>query len=322
MIRRKSLNISTQKGGTCFAHTVTRVVLNAIRQAIPQYFYPLDEDACDDVYENDVFDNLEKFIAENKCGEHSTNNLLMFAYIYKVITNKYGCDGGKSSDVFTWLIEHFLKAQFAVYESIISAFDHTISQETATKIFEISYAFIHEFYTVQHNDFNNYRLIVEKSSAHVDLPFIQYVLDSGYYIGLSKGNHIVTVVGYKINPTNGNILLIVKDSNSKQEGVFSSSPAENIYPIMKKDGYAVATLNVFIEHKYKDFKFILPVNLGESELTKQQETLAHREAMMSERHRANMESLLAKTKKGGRTKTRRTKSRVRRYKRKTKRGYR
>ena len=86
--RQISQNISDQQvEGTCYAHSIARVILNAIRQTIPEYFYPMESDLCNNIYWTGIFSNLDAHIREYKCGEHTTNNISLFAYIYKTITD-------------------------------------------------------------------------------------------------------------------------------------------------------------------------------------------------------------------------------------------
>ena len=87
MLKRTiSTNISNQgPEPTCFAHSVTRVILNAIRQTNPEKFYPSEEnDKCDDYYD---YANMSRvFVDETTCTENGFNNLIMYIYIYNLIS--------------------------------------------------------------------------------------------------------------------------------------------------------------------------------------------------------------------------------------------
>lgn len=297
--RQISENISDQQvEGTCYAHSIARIILNAIRQTIPEYFYPMESDLCNNIYWTGIFSNLERHITEYKCGEHSTNNILLFAYIYKSITDKYGCEGEFTETVFEWYIKTFMKTDFGTEQSISSTLGN-LSEPLANKVKTLCNAFSVRFYREQGNDFV---FQSQKIKDITDFNIVKYVLDNGYYIGVHGEGHIVTAVGYKEHL--GHTLLILKNSWGKLTSFDKKLKA----PISQ--GISTMTIDKIVEAGFDRISYILPNILSDQEVER-----VRRRNVMNELLERNMRKMYNLTRRGGK----RHKRKSRKNKRKTKR---
>jgi len=113
--QRQNSSTITNQGTeeTCYAHACSRVILNFIRRIIPDEFYPLKEqDGCGNIEINTGDLKAEKYIKKvfnfsMNCSENNKKNILLFAYIFTVIKNFFGCDGSKSLFVLRWFRKSF-----------------------------------------------------------------------------------------------------------------------------------------------------------------------------------------------------------------------
>lgn len=251
MNRPVSPNLSDQKDeGTCYAHSLARVVVNAIRQTIPEYFYPssqetpLNNDKCNEIYSVDIFNDVSRYIEEHNCNTKSANNLLLFSYVYNSITSRYGCDGGEPVPVLEWCV-NYLKTDFGLESEILNALP-TLSVRDLNKLHSLCQAFLVRFYGEQTNDF----IIGSMKITIRDLSFLQFILDNGYYICFISDRHVVTSVGHRQHFEH--LLLIFKNSHGK----ITTYDTELKAPI--HNGILSMTLNKMVDAGFDRVVYILP----------------------------------------------------------------
>jgi hypothetical protein len=255
--RQISENISDQQTeGTCYAHSIARIILNAIRQTIPEQFYPMESDMCNQIYWLGTFNTVSEYIRTHSCGEHSANNILMFAYIYNTIVNKYGCEGGDSDETLGWYSQTYIKTEFGTEDSIRSALPNIVPEDLE-RIKRICSTFSIRFFREQNNTFVFHS---QKIKDITDLSIFRFVLDNGYYIGVSGKNHIVTAVGFKEHF--GHLLILLKNSWGK----LTSFDAKLRAPISQ--GISTMTIDRIIEGGFDRIVYIIPNNLSDVEREK------------------------------------------------------
>lgn len=282
--RQISENISDQQTeGTCFAHSLARIILNAIRQSIPEQFYPMESDRCNDIYWFGTFNTVSDYIKTHNCGEHSKNNILMFAYIYNTIVNKYGCDGGDSSEIIEWYTQTYMKTDFGLEDNIRSALP-TISAEDLERIKRLCTTFSIRFFREQNNSFDFSSRTINNET---DLSLFKFVLDNGYYIGVSGKGHIVTAVGFKEHM--GHLLILLKNSWGKLHSFDTKLRA----PISQ--GISSLTIDKILEAGFDRIVYIIPNNLSDVELMRVKRKQVMNELIDRERRKQF-------SRKGGKTK--------------------
>lgn len=255
--RQISENISDQQTeGTCYAHSIARIILNAIRQTIPEQFYPMESDMCNQIYWLGTFNTVSEYIRTHSCGEHSANNILMFAYIYNTIVNKYGCEGGDSDETLGWYSQTYIKTEFGTEDSIRSALPNIVPEDLE-RIKRICSTFSIRFFREQNNTFVFHS---QKIKDITDLSIFKFVLDNGYYIGVAGKNHIVTAVGFKEHF--GYLLILLKNSWGK----LTSFDAKLRAPISQ--GISTMTIDRIIEAGFDRIVYIIPNNLSDVEREK------------------------------------------------------
>jgi hypothetical protein len=251
MLRRTiSTNISNQRHeGTCFAHSITRVILNAIKQTIPELFYPLEEnDRCDEYY--DSYNMTNVFKEETTCSENSFNNLIMYIYIYKILTNKFACNGGVSFEVLKWFVDTIIYQKIGEQAFIMNTLKdfEGFNDTHLERIAAISNHFLSEFYTNQTNEF-----VVEQHDIRKAEEIIKSVIDKGYYILISGSGHVMTIVNYKIR--DGVLVLIIKNSYGKTENFLRYGSQTGF---SMKDGIIATTIDNAVAVKFTQLSYILP----------------------------------------------------------------
>ena len=279
MIRTLSTNISNQRDeGTCFAHSSARLILNAIRQTIPEFFYPLDEnDTCDEYY--DSINMLSVFKEDTKCSDNSFNNLMMYIYIYKLITKQFGCSSASPVLSIKWFIDYYIVDRMGDHSTILSVFRsfEGFNDEHLEKIFSICNAFIHKF----HSDENNKFVVESMNITRLDdvgkifvkltgqtfsgdnignnvlIALIKYIIDNGYYILAGGNGHVMTIVNY--TNEGEDFILIIKNSYGKSK-IFN--PSTNIFT---DQGIIRITIDKAIQINLTLFSFIIPTYINESD---------------------------------------------------------
>lgn len=277
MIRTLSTNISNQRDEeTCFAHSTARVILNAIRQTIPEFFYPLDDnDDCDEYY--DSINMLSVFKEDTKCSENSLNNLMLYIYIYKLITNQFGCNTGRTFLSLKWFIDYYIVDRMGERSTILSVFRdfEGFNDGYLEKIFLICNTFIHKFHSIENNKFilesmnitrsDDVGKVYEKIIGHLFsgdntknnllIELIKYIIDNGYYILASSNEHVMTIVNY--DNSGEDFILIIKNSFGKIK-IFN--PTTNIFT---DQGIIRITIDKAIQAKIIFFAFIIPTYINE-----------------------------------------------------------
>jgi hypothetical protein len=264
-----SSNISDQLDeGTCFAHTVTRLFLKAVRQAFKTS--AIDNPLQDTVktkgynYCNGVFNTLmmaNAFFHVGICDaiaqvlqgssepveSKSGNNFLLYTYVYKLITNHYGCSGAVSTEVVQYLVKHMFNPTMSSKKYIIKtltkqaagchpkrvSFSRSVDMPFIERIASILERFSQIFRSSPSRKMINYYCEINGTRITSDArDIIAYVLKKGYYVGLhyktgemetvdadghtSKRdlNHIVTIVDYESRDDN-EFILVIKNSWGK-----------------------------------------------------------------------------------------------------------
>jgi hypothetical protein len=266
---RVSLNISDQgREGTCFAHTLARIITNVIRQTIPSVFYPLVEDQCNDIYDVSVMNMA--FSNVKHCSNNTANNLLLYTYVYKTIVREYGCDGANTAIVLRWFTQ-FIKLDFGSVKHITDVLGE-LPDFDVQRLHDICQKFTSEFYTKQGNDMIFEEIIVNNSSDRKPKPIfvdlIDFVLSNGYYIAITNGRHVVTIVGTK--QWMGNKLLVIKHSAGKKDFY-----TREIGPAIK--GISGISLDKLVNVGYNKIMFIIPNILTKEEHAKRNKQLVFNE---------------------------------------------
>ena len=279
MIRTLSTNISNQNSeDTCYAHSAARVILNAIRQTIPSFFYPLDEtDKCDEYY--DSINMLSVFREETTCSENSLNNLMLYIYIYKLITKQFGCNGANTILSVKWFIDYYIVDRMGDHSTILSVFRdfQGFNDEYLEKIFEICNTFIHKFHTVENNKFivesfditrmdevsNGFLKLTgsafsgDNTGNNLLIELIKYIINNGYYILASGNGHAMTIVNY--DNSGEDFILIIKNSFGKIKMI---NPNTNIFT---DQGIIRITIDKAIQTKIQKFACIIPTYIAETD---------------------------------------------------------
>ena len=175
--RRRTLSVSqSYQGpeGTCFAHAASLLIFHNI------YQLPLTEEDKKLYLKNncnlhlDTTTELEDFgRLRMRCGDGGAIRILLFTYIYKVITKQFGCDGNTIISILYYLKTPFQK----IFTSELNALLLPIF-ESAPKDFSVSSIPMNEFKTYDYKS------------------FLHEVLKK-YYVGLrikSEDSHAVAIV--------------------------------------------------------------------------------------------------------------------------------
>jgi len=155
--RATSLTVSNQSGGTCFAHTASRILARFIKIFCGDYFDSTVLEKCSYYYKQhcsvnpfECFNkNLKRYksytaqpssldvlnFRKSRAQKHfrkypsclgspetrdETGNLkenisaALYSYIYITITNKYGCNGGKTYDIINVFFENNFKTEISI----------------------------------------------------------------------------------------------------------------------------------------------------------------------------------------------------------------
>jgi hypothetical protein len=129
--------------GTCFAHTASLVIFHNL------YGISLEEEDKQLYIENNCNLHLNtqkeledyEFLRTN-CGESGANRILLFLYIYRVLTNKFGCDGGTLPECFVY----FLNTPFHnIFNRKINTILLPIYKSVDKELFDVSFLTIDDF---------------------------------------------------------------------------------------------------------------------------------------------------------------------------------
>ena len=119
--RRISANVSKQYYGDCFAHAIARVVVKAFRKQFPVEFDIQENisETCNRLYQhtNDFFYDCTETNKctpitftdlKTHCNPVELNSIILYMYIYSIIANKYGCEGGNAYDTLNYIVHGVL----------------------------------------------------------------------------------------------------------------------------------------------------------------------------------------------------------------------
>ena len=123
VVDRGSLSVTRSNQGaedSCFAHAATLMIFHNM------YKLPLEPEEEKLYLKNNCNLNLDwrEYIdnfknIQYRCGEKGAKRILLFIYIYKVITNRFGCHGGDGQEA----VQYYLKTPF---QSIFPNLDYKI----------------------------------------------------------------------------------------------------------------------------------------------------------------------------------------------------
>lgn len=220
MERSISQSISFQIGGVCYAHSAARVILKAIKNIIPDRFYPMVEwDSCDSIFTANIVDEMFKVTLTDSCSIQGRNNLLMFNYLLVVITNQFPCDTDIDSQIiFEWVFTQIKTETIYQRDTYIELFRgfEMFSDEKYQIILDLFKEFHDKFYIVEQNEMNVFRSKLGRQSIDI----IKFVIDHSHYVFMYSRpingkmvGHAVTIVGYEqdeLEPNNP--YMIIKNS--------------------------------------------------------------------------------------------------------------
>jgi hypothetical protein len=277
--QRQNSSTITNQGteGTCYAHACSRVILNFIRRIIPDEFYPLEEnDGCGNIEINTGDLEAEKYIENvfyfsESCSEKNKKNILLFAYIFTLIKNFFGCKGEGIIIVLRWFRKSF--EYFPKKNDSDLAKGKFFDTSTNKKFFEIFQNFNDEKYeivekllekfktemTLKKLGISEYKKELEKD-YYDDIGLIKYILDEQLYIVLTGNKHAVTAIGYE--ETKEDFFIILKNS-------WGNKPYDNFFGLPNKDGKLIINIDAITDRRKIDtFYFLLPqdTNIPRSEV--------------------------------------------------------
>ena len=249
LVREKSYIITDQEDqGTCFAHATAHALARIVKNQLPEYFESQKE-KCSHLYRTQSCMNVFKCLLEarDECksqldeyGWDKENiSALLFTFIYRVLVNEFGCDGGEIpnslyyffgylnseiiiesvkdtmesvKDILNYnedFFEHYLKVSLENKESglILEYFEHLIE-----KLSKILIDFKKTYKNLGYKIYSIYPLNEDKKLEDYSeekryqlIDKLKHVLDRGFYAMLtykpnnSEDWHSVTVTGFLEN---------------------------------------------------------------------------------------------------------------------------
>jgi hypothetical protein len=205
----------------CFAHVTARILSRLIKNIIPYHFSRTEEetDDCDNSYDVSIMDDVSKIIEQ--CSPGSKNSLLLYIYIYKLITRlSWGCDGGKILEVFEWF-KRLITTKTLFDETL---FDKPVEWSNLKDNIEpLLIDFLNE--VEKRNLTFKIDMLILTPNILKQPTFNSYFLDKlkilkdRYYIGIvgdfGGSSHAMTLIDYYFDDKSGNIILKVKNSWGK-----------------------------------------------------------------------------------------------------------
>ena len=244
MIRTKSTSISHQgHEGSCAIHATTRLIVNAIRQIIPDFFYPLENnDECDEYFDIEKMRNI--FIEDTHCSENSFNNLIMYVYIYTILSDFFGTNGAHNLNILKGFNQDIIK-KIGNKEFILKRLKDFpgFNERHLERLMHICNTFLHKLFVEQNTHFNVESYILDEN---IDESILRFVLDNGYYITLQGNSHALTIVGYEI--VDDKFYFIIKNSWGKTTGDILLST----FTMTMNKGIIKLTVEELIESKYNN----------------------------------------------------------------------
>jgi hypothetical protein len=186
--RTISQSISSQKNeGTCFAHTATFILFHNVYHLdlLPEDIELYESNHCNRYLNTTVFP-LELDVLKEQCGNSGASRILLFLYIYEIIVNKFGTDGGDVSIS----MRYYLNGE---YLPPFHSEEYNDMAESLT-------------YSIDLEQFTSSTIPVEQ----INLKYLHELFDDNLYIGLNfnKPEHSITLVGIE------DTYIIAKDSNT------------------------------------------------------------------------------------------------------------
>lgn len=183
--RERTLTYSYQgQEGTCFAHTASHIIFHNI------YHLELTKEDRLLYLDNKCYDlldttqpEIEDAIAlEKTCGKTSAIRILLFLYIYKTITNKYGCSGGYSHNTIYYFLNSPIQPSFT--NSLLNDYVLSTLESVNKKLFNVSILSLDPMPT---------------TISHAK-KFLKQYFDDNYYciLGVQTPPHALTIIGMNI----------------------------------------------------------------------------------------------------------------------------
>jgi len=296
--RQISANISDQMDeATCWAYTVSRILLKLIRQIIPEMFGGLisSEHYCNSVYLSHMMRNLSYHVAicDEECFERgvgdgvAANNFLMFAFIYKILINKYGCGPLWSWKAMKWFVNYNINtpdSRLMDVAYIAKTFkapktpngqecEHPaffVEERDVLRIAGIMRTFFDRLYRIEgetaiSDSIRAYQFTIPPTGLSREMAaVVKYVLGNGYYLGLSgkenetRCSHIITVVNYE-EGEDGVLYITAKNSYGR------TSLYHGGVQVAHNRGNLRFAFTPEIASLYKHMYFVLPSSLIEDD---------------------------------------------------------
>ena len=195
------------------------------------------------------------------CNEKNKKNILLFAYIFTVIKNFFGCKGGKVITVLRWFRESFEnpKKKFSVLAK--GNFFHTSTNKEFFNNFlnfnDDKYEIIEELLekfktemTLKELGISEYEKKLDNDN-YDDIGLIKFILNEQLYFVLTSNDHAVTAIGYE--EINEDFFIILKNSwgNIKNYSEFG---------VPHVNGNVRIGIDALTYRKYNNICFLLPQN--------------------------------------------------------------
>jgi len=286
LTRHISSNISDQEDEkTCWANVIARLLLKVFRETIPEFFDTLvTEHYCNSIYNVHLMRDISYHasICDRSCGYQgpgnpsTAHNLLLFAFIYKIVINYNGCGSGITWVIITWFVNTFINVPQSALtdkEFINDTFmqipkgkpcihpQFYIIDKDIQRIADMCRAFFTRFYEKNPGGLRLYRFTIPPSGITPEaIQIIRHVIDSGYYLTLSgkeiasNGRHVITMVNYSIE--SGKFYITAKNSWGRTiiyNETFKSD---------QQNGKIKFTMDSEVALYYNDVIFALPSSLS------------------------------------------------------------
>ena len=118
LTRQVSINVTNQKHGDCYAHSVSKVLVKSFRKYYPDLFKVIESigkiksRACEKMYlDPDIFYDCTGIKCtldhdlKTKCNDGEYNSLILYMFIYSLIVEKFSCRGGVELPAFNYIYD-------------------------------------------------------------------------------------------------------------------------------------------------------------------------------------------------------------------------
>ena len=214
LTRKISENVSFQRSGDCFAHSIARVVVKAFRKQYPSLFYIENPSKlCNEMYlHSQTFYNCNKNECkqmtlselQQRCQPSEINSLILFMYIYSIIAHKFGCNGAFTYTCYNYIVyevlynRDFLNTQCFIHPTLCDYIRPRILHNLVISPTKQKLIYSVKSYNYKYIGYPAYpttqQKIIFNSVVNPAISFfdaIQYAIDNELYLTLSiNGNFI------------------------------------------------------------------------------------------------------------------------------------